>query len=272
MNRWPGSALTIVFVVVAISVVAQPGATRSPTHVDGFVQVLVPFDTMRIPGQFGSVWSAELWVRNDSSEPVNLFPEHCFWIGSEVPCSHRIDVPAETSKLLDVHDHDSASWSGVLLYVPEAKVDEIHFNLRVGDVSRPNELAGTEIPIVREGNLLSGRVTMLNVPIAEGARARLRVYAVDAAGAAFEVKVFREGTNDLLASAEYSMPFPTDPPFPPATPAVFDLTGVLAGIDPANASRVRLTIERTWPQGLPFWPLLSVTNDLTQEITVITSQ
>lgn len=239
---------------------------------DGYEQVLVPFDTMQLPGQHGSVWFAELFVRNDSNEPVNLFPEHCFWIGSEVPCGHRIDVPAETSMLVDTLDHDSASRPGVLLYVPEGNVGDIHFNLRVGDASRQSENAGTEIPIVRERNLLSGTATMLNVPISEGFRVRLRVYVVDEAGAAFVVRVFREGTNELLASYGSSMHFPTDPPFPPRTPATFDLTPALAEIRPADASRVRITIERTWPQGLPFWPLLSVTNDITQQITVITPQ
>jgi hypothetical protein len=240
--------------------------------VDGYEQVLVPFDTMEMPGQHGSVWFAELWVRNDSAEPVNLFPEHCFWIGSEVPCGHRIDVPAETSMLVDALQYDSASRPGVLLYVPESNVGDIHFNLRVGDASRRSENAGTEIPIVREGSLLSGTATMLNVPISEGFRARLRVYVVDDAGAAFVVRVFREGTNELLASDAYSVRFPTDPPFPPSTPPTFDLTRALSGIRPADASRVRITIERTSPQGLPFWPLLSVTSDITQQITVITPQ
>jgi len=49
-----------------------------------YEQVLVPFDTMTVPG-VGTVWSAELRARNDGDTPVNLFPETCSWIGWQRP-------------------------------------------------------------------------------------------------------------------------------------------------------------------------------------------
>jgi hypothetical protein len=84
------------FVFVAF-LLALSSSAQTP---QGFQQVLIPFDTATFPGGAGAIWSTELRVRNDSAQPVNLFPETCFSFGAPVPCSRRIDIPANTTQIL----------------------------------------------------------------------------------------------------------------------------------------------------------------------------
>jgi len=67
-------------------------------------------------------------------------------------------------------------------------------------------------------------------------------------------------------------PFPTDPPFPLLVPATFDFSAVLHEAAAAGGERVRVSIERTWPSGARYWPLITITNNLTQQVTAITPQ
>lgn len=251
---------------------AQSRSVGGYGHVPGFEQVLVPFDTATIPGQFGTRWSAELWVRNDAEQPVNLFPERCSFIGREGPCRRRIDVPGNTTALLDVMEMTSDRWPGVLLYIPQDRIGDVYFNLRIRDLSKQLESAGTEVPIVREAELRTGRTALLNVTLEAGFRANLRVYSPDLFGAQFVVRVYRQSTDELLVDRAFSEMLPTDAPFPPLVPATFDLSAALDEAALAGGDRVRVSIERTWPAGARFWPLLGITNNLTQEVRFVTPQ
>ncbi|HEU4520641.1 MAG TPA: hypothetical protein VFT12_01490, partial [Thermoanaerobaculia bacterium] len=61
-----------------------------------YEQILVPFDTMTLPTG-GALWRAELWVRNNGSTAINLFPDVCYQFGQPHPCTRRIDVPAQST-------------------------------------------------------------------------------------------------------------------------------------------------------------------------------
>jgi len=252
---------------------AQSRSVGAYGQVPGFEQVLVPFDTATIPGQFGTRWSAELWVRNDAERPVNLFPERCSFIGLEGPCPKRIDVPGNTTTLLDVLAFTYGDRApGVLLYIPQDRIGDIYFNLRIRDLSKQLESAGTEVPIVREAELRTGRTTLLNVPLKAGSRANLRVYSPDLFGARFVVRVYRQSTDELLVDRAFSEGFPTDPPFPPLVPATFDFSAALHDAGFAGGGGVRVVIEPIRPGGTRFWPLLGITDNVTQEVTFITPQ
>ena len=230
-----------------------------------FEQVLVPFDTMTIPG-VGTSWRAELRVRNDGDQPVNLFPHTCYSIGAPFPCDFRIDIPAHTTRLLDFFD-DRNTRAGVLLYVPVARAADISLSLHV---SASDDPVGVEIPVARRRNYRTGRTTLLNVPLGETTRASLRVYVPGLITRHFTVSVYREDDDRLILQQTFFDPVPTDPPIPPLVPEVSDVSIVLANAALQKPGRVRVTIDVLGD--VEYWPLLTVTDNATHRVMAITPQ
>lgn len=251
----------------------QPAEREPSSHISSFEQVLAPFDTGTFQG--GSVWSAELWVRNDTSEAVNLFPETCFSIGRPFPCERRITIAAATTTRLDVFERDSLSSPGVLLYIPTAQLSNIHLNLRVRN-SSDTESAGTEIPLVRERGFFTSTTNLLNVPLDPNFRLTLRVYTPDWVFGRFVVRVHRANPGssgeDLLTEREFSVSFPTDPPNPPLVPAMLDFSTVFNELAGERGAIVRVSIEPRVGAGARYWPLLTVTSHTSRAITIVTAQ
>lgn len=231
-----------------------------------FEQVLAPFDTMRIPGA-GTTWTAELRARNDGDQPVSLFPETCISIGGRFPCNVHIDIPAHTTKLLDLADERGAP-GGAMLYVPQGRSAEVSFNLRIGALGDP---VGVEIPVIRQRNYRLGTTTLLHVPLGDpGIRSALRVYAPDMFGREITVRVYRESDDALIAQRTFFFNFPTDPPVPTQFPALLDVSAVLAeaGLQKPGSSRVVIDVAGA----TYYWPLLTVTDNVTQRVMTITPQ
>ena len=231
-----------------------------------YEQILVPFDTMNLETGHG-MWRAELWVRNDGTAPVNVWAEECFSFGQPTPCDRRVDVPAGRTMQLDLFGPVSADSPGVVLYVRRERSADVTFNLRVRDLNRGLDDIGTELPVVREAEMKTGKATLINVPLQPNGRVNLRIYVPDAGGS-FVVRMFAEPSGDLLAERTYVRGQPTDPPFPARIPVMLDASGVLRGW---IVDRVRIVVERT-NSNLPFYPLLTITNNRNNQITTVTPQ
>lgn len=249
-------------VMIAMTATAQVDST--------YEQVLIPFDTTTIPGASGALWSAELRVRNGGQTPVNLFPERCFFIGREFPCERRIDIAAQAVVLIDAVPYTAPDQPGVLLYVPTNREADIQFDLRVRDLSKGADPVGTPVPVVRSRNYRRGQTVLINVPLGPEVRSSFRVYTPDLSGAVFRVKVLDEANGDLVVAREYSRVFPTDPPYPAWLPATFDFSEVLRFAAAAGARGVSVVVERTFPPDQPYWPMISITNNSTHKVVVLT--
>ena len=225
---------------------------------------------MSFGGLLGTQWSAELWIRNDSDQSVNLFPERCFFIGLEHPCSFRYDVPARSTVLANLAN-TTADSPGVFLYVPRDRVREVHFNLRIRELTKAADSYGTQIPVVRVRDFPTGTATLLNVPLQFGARLNLRVYTPDDFSSEFVVRLFADPSGLPLGERKFPgpRPRPTDPIFPMLFAPDINLSAAFAGL---VADRVRVVVERTFPAGQPFWPMLTITNNRTNSVTVVTPQ
>lgn len=251
-----------------IFVLAVNSYAQQPTY----EQVIVPFDTAVMQGARGARWSAELRVRNSGDVAVNLFPDTCWFIGRPFPCERRIDVQPGVTQVLDVLNFVSPESPGVLLYVPVSRAADLHFSLTVRDLNSQDEV-GTTVPIVRASSLAS-RFSIVGVPVAAGQRGMLRVYdPFLPVNPVFRVRVIDEATNQVVFDREYS-PFtfmPSDPPSPALVPATFDFSDALTSPEVLTANRVTVMVERIFPIGLSFWPMISVTSDRYNRFAIFTS-
>ncbi|HUP44234.1 MAG TPA: hypothetical protein VM779_01865 [Thermoanaerobaculia bacterium] len=141
----------------------------------------------------------------------------------------------------------------------------LSFNLRVRDLSRQAETLGTEIPVVRESEFLTEKMTLLNVPTDERFRPMLRVYRFLAflePPGTVRLRFYRIGvTPDVLLSeqtlalAGSGIGYAQLASFPPEV---------------LNETAVRIDLELLTP--MQFWAFVSVTNNATQHVTIITPQ
>jgi hypothetical protein len=248
----------ILGVVLSLSGQTQPA----------FEAVLVPFDTAVFEGA-GARWSAELRVRNSADIQINLFPDTCSFIGRQFPCELKIPVEPGMTQVLDVLTFVSPARPGVLLYVPLEHTSDVHFTLHVRDLNSKDSV-GTAIPVVRYSRFIT-RATLVGIPIGASQRRTLRVYEPSLpTNPVFRVRVLDEATNRILVDREYSRLLPSNEGGPVLVPETFDFSDSLRASELKAAERVTVTIERIFPPGLPFWPMLSVTSDLDNHFAIFT--
>lgn len=228
-----------------------------------FEQILIPFDTMTLETASGR-WRSELWVRNNGATPVNVWAAECFQFGLPVVCSRRLDVPAGRTMLVDGFEEDGSS-PGMLLYVERSRADDVVFNLRVRDLNQGLDDVGTELPIAREADMVKGTAHLINVPLQLNGRVQLRLYSPDPM-AGFTVRVYAEPDGRLLAQGTYAVNAPADGFEPPELPMMVDASALFRGW---IVDRVRVTVERTLPEGGAFWPLLTITNPRNNRVTTV---
>ena len=104
-------------------------------------------------------------------------------------------------------------------------------------------------------------------------RASLRIYTPSHyVENEFVVHVFTEPEGAEIVRRELRIALPTDAGAPPFVPSLFDFSGALADASLQNPGRVRVVIDSVWPPNLRYWPLLTVTDNATQRVLVVTAQ
>jgi hypothetical protein len=255
--------LTILFLLYLV-----PGAmaqTGDYLERSDFEVVLFPVvHETPIPGGYGSLWETEMWVRNSAGEPV-IFGGQGEPYCPDPFCFGGIPVllAPGTSRIVPAM---SPLWEGGLFYLEKKFSDQVFFSLRVRDLSRNEESAGTYIPVVRESELYSEAFELLNVPMDAG-RVHLRLYGLSDRQPTVQLTIFRADSEEVLFSAHvllYGHSPSTDFPAEPSERVLYGIADLL----PEGAhSSVRIRIEPV-DEGL-YWAYATVTNDSTQQVTVI---
>jgi len=142
--------------------------------------------------------------------------------------------------------------------VPVLRTSTVFANSRIRDLSRSAQTAGTEIPVVRE-NDFRDRVRLLNVPTGANLRGLLRVWTTG------------EPANSFFLSADQVPTFaPINPPLAPVQGGLrygtYDFSGFL------GTSIDHLDLSIGVPNGTRVWAMVSITNNDTQQVTVISPQ
>lgn len=236
---------------------------------DAFEPVLLPVFTAPVPGAFGSEFRTDLRLRLVKETQAEIH-------GLRMPCivtciQQGSDPYVITMESPDVSptDVEATGTPGALVYLPKAQLDRVSMNLRAYDTSRAEENFGTEIPIVRRSEFTTGwePITLIGIPSSPSFRSTLRIYGYGDTAAT----LFVEMEGETGVRVEQLVHLPPQPDL--FHPSYIELTNF-----PRNAGMVRVTIHTPAPPiSAPIpppdrWAFVSVTNNTTQHITLITPQ
>ena len=271
----------------AVDVTVRTGDGRTATLPKGFTYVsnaeaayelwLLPvYLEAPLSGAGGSRWETDLWLRNNNAtEIAQLEPWPCPDDGiaclAIFPNSYAM-TPGETLRNLAAFFRLPNLSIARIVYVSRNAAANVSANLRIADTSRNDLDAGTEVPIVRESALKTGMATLHNVPVTPNSRALLRIYDVSPLASEYLVQVFPENASKDPQRAVTTFTIRTTPP----ETGEFRTTPGIAEFDLAtrvspNAGPVRVTVLPA-NQGRRYWAMVSITNNITNHVTLVTPQ
>lgn len=172
--------------------------------------------------------------------------------------------------------------AGIILYVPRT-VDrnEVHAYARVYDTSHASQRAGSQIPVLWEDDLLEGVMMLLDVRIAGGYRATIRLFDAFQWNSTYTLRFYdmaklRTGVKELVLETRVDTVHENAPGRFPARPSFGVIGNVLAQY-PQLAGHESVAVEIIPHEPIISPPayskrhyaLASITNDTTQEVTVV---
>jgi len=230
-----------------------------------FEAVLVPVAARDLPGAVGSLWRTTLYVRHES-DPIVV-------VGYSLGDDPAIIVPGHTYSP-PLFMSEPGEPTGALLFVDRRTAPSTHYDLRVRDVSRDSTGPGVAIPVVREKDLLSSSALLLAVPCDVRFRRMLRVYSPLAqAATTFRVTVTDDLKNTIIYSARWQLS---------TSSKMLTVAGMTIPLRPAERdidldqfvpklsdySTVTIMVQPDDPNER-FWAFVSVTDNTTQQITLV---
>lgn len=236
-----------------------------PVHLDG-----------EVPGANGARWTTQFWIRNNSTEFVALAPWPCDAACPPVVPSTRTLLPGESLKNLPPFFRPPNANPSRILYVTKAWADRVSTHLRLFDAAGEAFDAGTEIPVPREDKLRTSTLQFHAVPLNDRFRIMLRIYDLGRSDSRFRVRIYEQadGTSttppmrelELTAALQETGEFKTQA----AYASYGDFNTLLQNPVP-RPPLIRVEVEPL-TQGSRFWAFVSVTNNTTQRVTLVTPQ
>lgn len=262
---------TLLLLLVLGSLAENAQGQKTP----GYTRFLVPVFGSGIPGAYGTLWRSETWLRYAGLEEISIAPMP-FCRGAECTIDGFL---APNYPAIPFEGPQGFLEPAILIHVESQHAAEVTFESRLRELSRSADSAGTEVPVIREDRMSSGPLYLLNVPMKTPSRYMLRLYGLpDVAEREVEIRYFRQpstsGPNidlDLvllrvdrvaLRSRESSLPWN----FYPALGEIGSLE-----LFPELAAETAIWIEVVpLSAGLRIWAMLSITNNTTQQVTLVT--
>lgn len=235
---------------------------------DAFDAVLLPVFVPPVRGAFGSEFHTDLRARLVKETKATVWG-----LGRDcgAPCSNVEEVYSFATSRPETGPDDvlETGTPGAFFYLPKEERGRVAMNLRAYDTSRSAENFGTEIPIVRTSEFAKNGdpITLIGVPSDPRFRNTLRIYSYGETSTPLEVTI--EGENGLFL--EHVVDLPAQPDH--YHPGYVEMTNF-----PTGAGMLRVTITPIIPPiSAPIpppdhWAFISVTNNETQHITLVTPQ
>jgi hypothetical protein len=224
-------------------------------------------------GAFGSKWETALSLRNDNPYALTTYAQLFHDITS---AAADIRPPAQSTILRRGPIYTFPT--GVVEHIARQAMPRLSFGTVIRDRSRSQENLGTEVPVVRESDLFDQPFHLLNVPTDPRYRVGLRLYDVEsglvlpseeALPRAMRVSFTSMENDNVITSLivplnKGSISFPAFAMIPDLVAAA----PALAGQGP-----LRVQILPDVPSGQrTTWALISITNNETQQVTLISPQ
>ena len=215
-----------------------------------FEPILFPV-SFQGPGALGSQWLTENFI-SGPGQPLFRDP---------LPCSFCYSsLGLWTQQLIN----DGNPW-GHVLYAMRGTTSDLELASRIRDTSRQGLTAGTEVPIARERDFRS-RLRFANIPADARFRATLRLWSLS--GESHLI-----ATIDSIPAQQISVPLTLIP----GTSMSFgsaDVTALVAkGIGNPTSLAVAQSIFDPLDTPAPkMWGILSITNNDTQQVTIVSPQ
>jgi hypothetical protein len=237
-----------------------------PVSEEDFARVLFPV-TLTGAGAHGSEWHSDVIVHNGGPVPVETVPQIYVDPGSPILPIALASIPSGANARFPETTRDG----GAFLYIPRGTGGFLSYSSHIVDRSRSATDLGSEIPVVRSEDTASS-ITLPQVRIGEGFRARLRIYDFDSVDARFVTIIVRgeDGSTHQFRATVRAEGFacPTTPCLRP-TPgfANVDLSA-FESLRNVRVADVHIRAQRD----ARLWAFVSVTNNETQRVTIYTPQ
>jgi hypothetical protein len=264
----PAHAAGSVDVTVSITNVATPVVVANAyrySSPSGDERILIPVAASG-PGPSAARFETEISITNVSDEPLPV-------TGAAVtPSSFEPQifpiVPPHSTTVLGFLNH-GLGHPGAFIYVPARQARDAITSVRVHDTSRDAAAFGVRIPAVSDLDF-AATIRLTGIPTDQRFRSTLRVYGYDAKNfGPVTLRVRDDADGTLLATVPVALK--ADPSQEDIIPASVQLS-----LDPIIAplrNHPRLRIDIADSDAIrPIWGLVSVTNNQTQEITLVTPQ
>jgi hypothetical protein len=258
--------------VAGETVVTIPNAFTFTSAVEtDFESVLVPvYAAVPLNGAANTRWKTDFWLRNEGPDPVTIAPWSCGTSTCFLESSSMLWMKPSTTV------HDSLASSGEnpsrIVYLGKDQASSVALSMRLVDLNQAEVYAGTEIPLVRERSLRTTTLQLLNVPFHPAFRLLLRVYDTALPNASFRVNVYPADHDGAPALASFDLTARTEQSGVFRNVAAYaqaDLRASLAGLPLPESARIEIVPLQT---GSRFWSFVSITNDTTQFVTLVTPQ
>lgn len=246
----------------------HPDANPNP---EDYTAAIVPLTAGRLNGAHGSIWEAQLNVYN--AFPFDLRmpgPEETI---VELPIDFAIKIPARKAKRVELFRRETGV-DGHFLYIPTPMLGAPKFSLRVRDISENATSLGAEVPVITRNDAFNN-IIIPDVPVDPNYRPTLRIYGFTPAPMFVTVTVYPENGDTPYSETDVELhgilttqyvPFPPHPAY-----AAFDPIPPAAR---AAGGRVRVEITNhgdvVSPPLPPIWAFVSLTNNETNQVTIVT--
>lgn len=261
------------FAVVALALATSSGhdmgtARRPQPTALPQTTLLVPLNTGMTNGLFDSQWQTELSITNmgDANIGVDTLPQpHC-----NIDICFGWGIAAHSTLLLN--DYIVCDRGGCLGHVNTDRLNDLSMAMRTHDTSRQSAAWGVSVPVVNDTQFRAERFSLLNIPSDPEFRTTLRVYDVDPSSPPqVLVRVYATDATPMRGGPD-TLLFEFTPTFSRGYPgAVAAMSESYLSSIPTLVSKGRLRVEIVPLDGRKvYWGFVSVTNNTTQEVTIVT--
>lgn len=232
-------------------------------------RILVPIPTAGlIEGAYGTVWVNRVLVFNDTQAPITFRQVGCDLL---VPrCGDRRSVaPGDWTTVVATQGRTTP---GSFIHVPASAATDLHFGGTLRELSRAEESPGTQLPIVRADDF-DNRIILVELPFDGSVRGMLRIYKFDESPGIVRLRIFDLTSASPLVDTEVTLlagaistrdGLPEHPAY-----SQIDLLAEFPVLAAFKSLRVELDGRAA---DAKLWAFASITNNITQQLTIVTPQ